>query len=160
MSTAKGKRNDKANTLTRRSGDLPGEGDLRLTQQYQTFLKPVNIGTICMIAELIPEPEPTEDGNQEPDQQPKNVEKIQNEDAEIQRFNTMIRQRHKQSKEINLSECSIKDNIVVDNSLPIIPDNTAFRLKIREEYHDSQAAVDPGRDRTHNYYQGTTAGNV
>lgn len=35
--------NGKPHALTRRSGDLPGEGDERLTQQQQVLLKPANL---------------------------------------------------------------------------------------------------------------------
>ena len=35
-----GKKNEKADALTRRSGDLPQEGDLILTQRYHPLLKP------------------------------------------------------------------------------------------------------------------------
>jgi hypothetical protein len=55
-----GKLGGKPDPLTRRSGDLPKEGDERLTQRFQAFLNPANLeklrsGDLRICADILDE---------------------------------------------------------------------------------------------------------
>ena len=99
-----GKKNEKADALTRRSGDLPSEGDPVLQQRYQTLLKPENLVKIQATQANILEP-PTGPRLQE-------IREAQDQDSMIQIIKTEIRQGRKKSKNIDISKATIQDNIL------------------------------------------------
>jgi hypothetical protein len=141
-----GKAGGKPDALTRRSGDLPKEGDEEF-QNSQTVIKPHNI--LQLMADNPPE------------QQQNPLEALFEEAYQADPFPNKVLQmltdevRH--SKEITLGECTNDNNRLRYRSRLFVPLHDPLRLHLLQQHHETPAAGHPGRSKTlellqRNYY--------
>jgi hypothetical protein len=146
-----GKQGAKPDSLTRRSGDLPREGDIRLTHQSQVVIKPENI-------EKIPETEEVNinannvysiDTDTDTDTEDLFV-KGYTEDSTPNEILQQLRDNDKKSKikAINLAECSDRAGQLYYRDKRYVPDYLPLKLHLLQQYHDSPIAGHPGRAKT------------
>ena len=133
-----GKAGAKPDALTRRSGDLPKEGDERENFNVSTLIKPHQVLKL-MADGPAPAPEPTladlmEQGY-EADPFPAKVLRMLDEG-----------QRH--CRQISLAECSKIDNRLAYRGRLYVPDHDPLRLHLIKLHHDTPAAGHPGRSKT------------
>jgi hypothetical protein len=144
-----GTKNGKPDALTRRSGDLPKEGDERLTQQHQVILKPKNL----RLAAVLEVPRLTKVS---PARHDELQAALANDPLSKQLMKDIIA-RKKHSRFLPIGECAIKDGLLHYQGLLYIPDDAAIKLEILRTNHDVPSAGHPGRARTlellsRNYY--------
>ncbi|KAH0614368.1 uncharacterized protein H6S33_000004 [Morchella sextelata] len=143
------RQNGKPDALTRRSGDLPKEGDERLTQQHQVILKPKNL----RLAAALEVPRPAKVS---PARQNELQAALANDPLSKQLMKDIIA-RKKHSRFLPIGECAIKDGLLYYQGLLYIPDDATIKLEIFRTNHDAPPAGHPGRARTlellsRNYY--------
>lgn len=144
-----GKQGGKPDALTRRSGDLPKEGDERLLHQSQTVLKKENVD---------PKREEAKSSlftgslTNEPAQGAPTFQELFQEAYETDPFPRKILQLLKtgasQSKEITLAECTNDKEQLKYRGRTYVPDLATLHLRILQDYHDAPAAGHPGRAKT------------
>ena len=170
-----GKQGQKPDALTRRSGDLPKEGDQRLSQQAQLVLKPEMLEK-DVLEEYIQSIGQTESGftrftgptestgqNQEfgdftvPLQYGKVQEvlplddlftKGYQEDKNIGTILNCLRTGKPQSKLISLAECSELNGKLYYQEKRYVPDFEPLKIELLKRYHDSPLAGHPGSAKT------------
>ena len=170
-----GKQGQKPDALTRRSGDLPKEGDQRLSQQAQLVLKPEMLEK-DVLEEYIQSTGQTESGftrftgptestgqNQEfgdftvPLQYGKVQEvlplddlftKGYQEDKNIGTILNCLRTGKPQSKLISLAECSELNGKLYYQEKRYVPDFEPLKIELLKRYHDSPLAGHPGSAKT------------
>ncbi|ETN72937.1 hypothetical protein NECAME_18601, partial [Necator americanus] len=129
-----GKAGGKPDALTRRSGDLPKEGDERLQHQSQVMIKPHNLmisGTNASNIDLetlfavayASDPVPNEILQQ-------------------------LRDGTQRSKYISLADCTTNDNRLLYQDRVYVPAYSPLILRLLQLNHDSPAAGHPGRSKT------------
>ena len=149
--------------MTRRSGDLPKEGDERLLHQSQTMLKPHNLTVSALNIsnnELIA-PADQEPANQEPaddDQAPADVGNdidIQNlveegyrQDMLPQKVLKALREGKTESKLLALRDCENRGGYLWYQKGLYIPDHEPLKLGLIQNHHDAPTAGHPGRAKT------------
>ena len=151
-----GKQGQKPDALTRRSMDLPKEGDLRLDQQKQLVLKP------AMLEEGILK-ESLQSTDQERSTGPKeslvqDLEEIlplndlftkgYQEDKNIGTILNCLRTGKPQSKLISLAECSELNGKLYYQEKRYVPDYEPLKIELLRRYHDSPLAGHPGSAKT------------
>src|SRR5271169_1965960 len=132
-----GKAGGKPDALTRRSGDLPQEGDERLTHQSQTVLKSHNLE---LLADITP-------GNVQT-----HLEELFNKAYETDLFPSevfkMLKNGTRHCRRISLAECSKVGNCLYYRDHLYVPDYDELRLFLLQSHHASPAAGHPGRSKT------------
>lgn len=129
-----GKKGGKPDALTRRSGDLPKEGDERLQQQQQTILKSHNLQL-----NATEESQPT-------------LQELFNKgfehDSIPHRLLKDIRNGIKQSRLLTLSDCKEENGYLLYQGRIYVPHYEPLKLQLIQNHHDSPAAGHPGRAKT------------
>ena len=140
-----GKLGGKPDSLTRRSGDLPREGDELLTQRSQTFLKPTNLvnpkdGLLHVCADIW-------DNNKEPSLEDLFQQGFATDPfpAEVLR---MLQDGVRHSREISLSECEEKNGRLTFRGRIYVPSHDQLCLRILQLHHDPPAVGHPGHAKT------------
>ena len=146
-----GKLGTKPDALTRRSGDLPSEGDPRLEFQKQVVLKPHQIHLDQSTLKLAPTRISEVEGNDNEDLN-RTLDDIIAEKYPGDNFaNEIIKlltdgARH--SKKITLSECEIRDGKLFYQKRMYVPNDDELRARVCEAHHDAPSAGHPGRTKT------------
>jgi len=148
-----GKLGGKPDSLTRRSGDLPKEGDEHLTQRFQALLKPTNLekpknGTLHVCADI-----PQDDnngiphGNEEP-----SLDKLFHQGLAADPFPArilgMLWDGVCHTKEISLAECQEENGRLTYRNRIYVPAHDRLRLRILQTHHDPPAFGHPGCAKT------------
>lgn len=132
-----GKAGGKPDALTRRSGDLPDEGDDRIQHQSQVVLKPSNIAATKLYANIHPMTP---------------IEHLWNsaysEDPFPNEVIDMINNGVKKSKLVPLGECSVSGNRLMFRNKLWVPNHEPLRLRLLQRHHDIPTAGHPGRAKT------------
>jgi len=140
-----GKLGGKPDSLTRRSGDLPREGDERLTQRFQALLKPANHekpanGNLRIYAD-----------NRNEDEYP-SLEDLFKQGSVADPFPgevlQMLRDGTRHSREISLAECREENGRLIYRNRIYVPCHDQLRLRILQNHHDPPAIGHPGRAKT------------
>jgi hypothetical protein len=139
-----GKSGGKPDALTRRSGDLPKEGDERLTHQSQTILKRENLTDVISFQEPLCINETTIPNYTIEDL----FLRAYREDPFPESVLEMIRNNVRHSRKISLAECSEKEGRLIYRERIYVPESTDLRLRLLQQYHDSPTAGHPGRSKT------------
>ena len=152
-----GKQGEKPDSLTRRSGDLPKEGDLRLEHQNQVVLKPHNFellaNNLLRLTDITNDDADTDnDLETEHEDSEKSIEELMNQGYELDPFPnsilTLLRNGASHSKDITLAECEDRDGRLYYRERLYVPDLHDLRLRLCKEHHDSPVAGHPGRAKT------------
>ena len=139
-----GKAGAKPDALTRRSGDLPKEGDERLQFQHQTVLKPHNLvidsinTTEAPIEELLPQRTTTE----------KLFNEGYNHDTTPNAILKQLKDGKTRSKQISLAECEEINKRLWYRKRIYVPDYMPLKLHLMREHHDTPGTGHPGRSKT------------
>jgi transposase InsO family protein len=136
MTFRPGIRGGKPDSLTRRSGDLPEEGDERLTHQFQTLLDP---GKLTLAATFSP-----------PDDFLTALEEAYAVDPLPARIIGQIAEGARHSREISLPDCRIHEGRLYFRDRLYVPNHDPLRLKLLHTHHDAPSAGHPGRTKTFN----------
>ena len=126
-----GPKNVKADALTRRSGDLPKEGDGR-GPPVDSILRPENF-LLSVVAQPL---EST-------------IKEALGKDKVAQNIIEAIKAKHQRHPKISLADCEYKDGLLLVDNLIYIPDDEALQAKIIKSCHEHPAAGHPGRAATH-----------
>ena len=137
-----GRDGGKPDALTRRSGDLPGEGDERLTHMRRAVLEPSRFLSssklILASASLAPSAQSL-------------LAKIlshQYTDPLLSSIHRAIASGKKQHPSISLGDVTIKEGCVYLSGLLLVPDDESVQRIIIERCHDHPAVGHPGRAKT------------
>lgn len=137
-----GKQGAKPDSLTRRSEDLPKEGDKRLRQQSQTVLKRENIDPrVRFHAARLPADLP-------PDLMDlfrRGYEK----DEVLQSVQTALREGKPRHARLTLAECVEQDDLLYFRDRLYVPDCDNLKAELLRRCHESPVAGHPGRARTY-----------
>ena len=137
-----GKAGGKPDALTRRSGDLPKEGDQRLAELQRAVLKPQNLPEqpLHLMADTPPVPgritltQLFKDGY-EADPFPRQVIK-------------MLADGTRQCKQISLADCTVASDRLFYKECAYVPEFDPLRLRLLQTHHDAPPAGHPGRAKT------------
>jgi transposase InsO family protein len=142
-----GKQGGIPDALTRRSGDLPKEGDERLRHQSQVILKPKNLQ---LMADNDPGDEPP--GEVPLGNEPLELEQLlragYEEDPFPSKVLDMLEKGVRQCREISLAECEKIDGRLHYRKRLYVPDWDELRLHLVKAHHDPPAAGHQGRSKT------------
>ncbi|KAH0607596.1 uncharacterized protein H6S33_002630 [Morchella sextelata] len=140
-----GKQGAKPDALTRRSGDLPKEGDERLTHQSQVVLKRKNLDAkLSLFAGSF---------SNESAEGMSTVEELFLNAYQVDSFPNkvlaMLRNGVRYSNKISLAECTEDNNgrLLYRGAL-YVPDDNDLRLRLLKEHHDKPSAGHPGKAKT------------
>ena len=130
-----GIRNGKADAMTRRSGDLPKEGDeharpvqaLIPSERFQS--QPILCNTAVR-------------SNTE-------IRQLLTSDKLAKEITLALKQGDKQHPKVPLGECIIKDELIYIFGLLYVPDNEELQREIIHIHYDHPAAGHPGRAATY-----------
>src|SRR5690606_16187480 len=141
-----GKAGGKPDALTRRSGDLPREGDERLALQHQVVLKPKNldpaIWTLAATSmDSIDNPGPRA-----------SLEELFDEgyakDPLPQAVIKQLQEGQSRSKQLSLAECEVRNGRLIYRERVYVPDYPPLKLRLIQDFHATPAAGHPGRSKT------------
>ncbi|KAH0604507.1 uncharacterized protein H6S33_006884 [Morchella sextelata] len=139
------KQGTKPDAWTRRSGDLPKEGDERLTHQSQVILKQKNLDTkLSLFAGSL---------SNESAEGASTVEELFSKAYQVDSFPnkilTMLRNGVRHSNKISLAECTEDNNgrLLYRGAL-YVPDDNDLRLRLLKEHHGKPSTGHPGRAKT------------
>lgn len=142
-----GKQGGKPDALTRRSGDLPKEGDERLKHQSQIVLKQENLedkNKLSLLAGSFIN-EPAEKTVSLPDL----FSQAYQMDSFPGEVLLMLHTKVKHSREISLAECSESpEGLLLYRNAVYVPNSDKLKLRLLQEHHDSPSAGHPGRAKT------------
>ena len=154
-----GKLGGKPDALTRRSGDLPREGDERLQGQNQVVLKPQNL----MLSANLVEPDDAadvviDDFNRtrtlEPAPHAKSLntllDEAYNADPLPKKVLRMLQEGVRHSRDISLAECREVNGRLCYRGKLYVPDYHELKMRICQEHHDHPIAGHPGVAKTFN----------
>lgn len=132
-----GKQGAKPDALTRRSGDLPKEGDERLLHQSRVVLKSQNLdlGVFASGFEELSDLEKLFSEGYEKDMAPSEYLK-------------QLKEGFRQSKDISLGDCQEVEGRLQYRRAWYVPDLDSLRLEILRTHHDVPSAGHPGRAKT------------
>ncbi|KAH0610717.1 uncharacterized protein H6S33_011144 [Morchella sextelata] len=139
-----GKQGGKPVTLTRRSGDLPGEGNERQLHQSQVVLKKENLEAKLSLLAGSFSNEPAE----------KNAslntlfDERYNADPSPQKILDMRNKGERQSKDISLAECTEFEGRLLYRGSIYVLDYDTLKPRILQHYHGAASAGYPGREKT------------
>jgi hypothetical protein len=157
-----GKLGGKPDALTRRSRDLPKEGDERLQHQNQVGLKSQNLK---LHANLVEPDSPTEDHvdgfnrtrTSAPEPNAKSLETLLDKAYEANPFPgrvlQMLQGDVRYCKGISLSECSEVNSRLRYRGRLYVPDYHKLKMRICQEHHDHPIAGHPGVAKLFNIIQ-------
>ena len=132
-----GKAGGKPDALTRRSGDLPKEGDERLLHQSQTVIKSQNLQL---------------DATQTPPPEPQTLEELfataYEADPTPTQILTGLAKGKINSRLLSIAECSNDNGRLRYRDRLYVPEHRPLRLRIMEDHHSSAVAGHPGRSKT------------
>jgi transposase InsO family protein len=133
-----GKAGAKPDALTRRSGDLPKEGDEHENFNVSTVIKPHQI--LKLMADVTPEPpKPT-------------LEELYDQAYETDSFpNTvlqMLRDNKRHCRQISLGECGNRNGRLTYRERLYVPASDPLRLHLIQQHHETPVAGHPGRSKT------------
>lgn len=140
-----GKLGAKPDALTRRSQDLPKEGDARLEYRKQVLLKPHHIATTEFMEEFGSTAE-DEDDLELPLEDA--IRQAYEADAFAKEILDMLRKGATQSKKITLGECRENNDQLWYQGRLYVPDNEQLRTRVCRAHHDMPAAGHAGRTKT------------
>lgn len=152
-----GKQGAKPDALTRRSEDLPSEGDPRLQHQSQVVLKKENFEPTAttVTAAVTSRHEPPRTVLTLPPKIDALLKEAYAEDPEIQKIRDAktgeLRVRGRQVQRyrgITLAECGERGGTLFYRDRVLVPDHDELKAEILRQFHESPAAGHPGRDRT------------
>ena len=165
-----GKSGGKPDALTRRSGDLPTEGDERLVANQQAVLKPWNLSSVTTSSNsgngllLILADNRDEDPDiaiEDPDNAIEDVDNLDNTgristlleeayqvDPFPERILRLLREDIRYCKEISLADCKEKNGRLVYRDCIYVPDHMPLRLRLLQNHHDPPVIGHPGRTKT------------
>jgi hypothetical protein len=129
-----GHKNCKADALTRRSGNLPKEGDGRASMTFDSILKPENFHHI--IATTRTQPLLHE------------LKTALELDPLAKDIIRALLNKQKRHPRVALAECQYENGILTIEDLIYVPDNEELRCKIISSCHDPPTVGHPGRAAT------------
>ena len=139
-----GTQGGKPDALTRRSGDLPKEGDKRLLDMQKAILKPENFKLLTVSPrQHLPEILSVSTMNLESE-----IEDAQKVDTLCNSIRKALLDNSTRHADVPLAECSIDDNIIKIFGLILVPDNPGLQKKIIDLCHAHPALGHPGRAKT------------
>jgi transposase InsO family protein len=151
-----GKSGGKPDSLTRRSGDLPKEGDERMTENFSVVIKPHQI--VHLLADgppagPPPPPDPVPDAAPlPPEDEAVTLAHLFREAYEADLFPSqvlgMLRDGVRHSRRITLAECAQEDNRLTYRGKLYVPEYEPLRLHLMQQHHDAPVAGHPGRSKT------------
>lgn len=137
-----GKQGAKPDALTRRSEDLPKEGDERLLHQSQTVLKRENL-----------DPRVKFHAARLPTELPADLSDLFNQgyaaDEVLKSIREAIRQGKPRHARITLSECVEAHDRLYFRERLYVPDHDELKAELLRRCHESPVAGHPGRARTY-----------
>jgi hypothetical protein len=163
-----GKQGEKPDALTRRSEDLPKEGDERLQHQSRVVLKKENFENqplppsppqtpkpltkhvrfeelpIVQISTMTPEPT-TQDQQEEIQQLLRTGTR---EDENTASVLSAIEQKKNRHPFLQLAQCEAKEELLYYRDKIYVPEYDDLRTKIIRQHHDNPSAGHPGRTKT------------
>src|SRR5215213_367340 len=146
-----GKAGGKPDALTRRSGDLPKEGDERLAHQSQTVLKSHNLDEELAKSCNAPDTMRLLADNS-PTIMRSTLDELFLEAYQTDPFPsqvlTMLDNQVRHSRLISLAECGRNDNRLTYRNRIYVPNHEPLRLRLLQDHHDVPAAGHPGRAKT------------
>jgi hypothetical protein len=135
-----GKSNGKADSLTRRLGDLPKGRDERLKNMDQVVLKPHNLPEQLRIS-----------ANEMPEQEAPQISNLFaqacKDDPLVNEILEAIRKRGS-LRNITVAECTEQEGQVLYRGKRDVPEGDQLRLQLIQEHHDTTLAGRPGRAKT------------
>lgn len=134
-----GKQGGKPYALTRRSGDLPREGDERQLHQSQVVLKKENLDAkLSLLAGSF---------SNEPAEKKTSLNRLFDEEYSAEPFPQKIldmrNKGERQSEDISLAECTEVEGRLLCRSSIYVPDYDPLKLRILQLYHDAGSAGHP-----------------
>jgi hypothetical protein len=142
----------KPDALTRRSGDLPKEGDDRSLENQTTIIKPENILHASAAT-------PSNQPDIPPALDAPTLNRLFHEAYATDPFPNkvlqMLRDGTKQCKDITLAECEERNNLLLYRRQIWVPDYEPLRLHLMQQHHDTPTAGHPGRSKTLEYLSRT-----
>lgn len=127
-----GRKNQKADALTRRSGDLPGEEDGR-ARPSEAILKPENFALLAVV-------QPLQD----------DIIKALSNDQLAKEIIKALETDRRHHPRVPLGECKVhKNGLLTVNGLIYIPNDEQLQCKIIKHCHEHPAAGHPGRAATY-----------
>lgn len=134
-----GKQGGKPDALTRRSGDLPKEGDERLQQRNRILIKPHNLQISA-----------TQEGpqNRGPETLENLLDQAYTKDETPNKILEQLRNKEQKSSLITLANCQEKNGHLYYRNCLYIPGYSPLQLRILEDHHSAPAAGHPGRAKT------------
>jgi len=134
-----GKASTKPDALTRRSGDLPKEGDERLKFPEQVVIKPQNLSlsATTMPTSII-----------EPNSLPELMKEGYIVDPIPNDILQQLRDGKIRSKQLLLAECKNQGSKLIYRNRTYIPNYTPLKLRLIQDFHDTPTAGHPGRSKT------------
>jgi hypothetical protein len=132
-----GKSSAKPDALTRRSGDLPKDGDERKQHMNQIVLKPHNILRVAATNETNEEMNIDELWQEGYSQDPIPAEVL-----------TSLRNGARKSNHLTLAHCTEQNERLLYQKRIYVPDYASLKLKLIRDHHETPAAGHPGRAKT------------
>jgi transposase InsO family protein len=158
-----GKAGGKPDALTRRSGDLPKEGDERLLTNRHAVLKPQNlidlpntkrpdvldvVDGLSLMANDVPDAGPPDARQQDAGQIATLLAEAYQVDQFPGRILRLLQNGTRQCKEISLADCKEIDGRLIYRDCIYVPDHVPLRLRLLQNHHDPPAVGHPGRAKT------------
>ena len=126
-----GKHGGKPDALTRRSGDLPKEGDERLSSLNQAVLDPAKFIIAATFNSI-----------------QTSIRALQQTDKLLVSIHEALKTNKQRHATIPLAEVTIVDDCLRIFGLLLVPDNLELQRRIIESCHDHTAVGHPGRAKT------------
>jgi hypothetical protein len=166
-----GKQGEKPDALTRRTEDLPKEGDERLGHQSRIMLKRENFETqeLPLSPPQTPElalkkvtfADPISDNDSpskglnaltpEPDPVPSTEDMLRKEslqDENIQSVIQAVEQKKTRHPFLQLAQCVVREGLLYYRNKIYVPESDDLRIQILRQHHDNPSAGHPGRAKT------------
>jgi hypothetical protein len=126
-----GKSNGRADALTRRSGDLPKEGDEH-HNPASSILFPKNFSVSALNRDQL-----------------EDIKTTLEQDPEAQSIIDALNKGLRKHPRVPIGECEVKEDLLYVYGLVYIPNNLELQRKIIASCHDHPAAGHPGQARTY-----------
>jgi hypothetical protein len=126
-----GKQGGKPDALTRRSGDLPKEGDERIAQLQKAVLDPSKFVLAATFQSLLDQ-----------------IRALQHIDPLLKSIHQALQAGEKRHPSVPLSEITVENGCIYIFGLLLVPDNETIQKYIIERAHDHPAVGHPGRAKT------------
>jgi transposase InsO family protein len=140
-----GKSGGKPDSLTRRSGDLPKEGDERTTENFSVVIKPHQI--VHLLADGPPAQPPLPLGD-EAVTLARLFQEAYDADPFPSQVLRMLQDGVRHSRRITLAECAQERDRLTYRGKLYVPEYEPLRLHLMQQHHDAPVAGHPGRSKT------------